>query len=325
MFCKVLDSRVSRSIGIIITNQCNAECDFCCNNSGPNQKTRLSLQEVLSIIKQANELGFKQICFTGGEPTILLSDILIAGELITSLGMSMTINSNGLFGKNKSKALKILTSLKKVGLVKVTLSFDDSHAKYIPAISVKNVIQICRDLDISIHLTSAFYTDGNRLNHYFSEQDLLDVIVSENPVQSSGRAQNRHDLYPSGEIPQDLCPSPFNMVVNFDGKIYPCCSVSGFTKSIELGHISNIQLEHAIAKTIENKFLFYIQKRGLSDFFESSIVYNPMIKNAHSVCDLCKIVSENDFFYEKTLKFIDSEFYRFGLETLNKIHDIDQQ
>lgn len=287
--------------------------------AGQLERGGLDLNEVQSIIRQAHSLGFQQICFTGGEPILRFRDILKAGELSHALGLSMAINSNGFFGSNKRKGSKILSLLCEVGLTKVTLSFDDSHAKYVSPEAVKNVIALCRDLGILIHLTCAFYALGNRVSHYFTDEELRGVVVSESPVQSSGRAQNQDDLCASKLLPQDLCPSPFQMVVNFDGNIFPCCSVSGFTKSIKLGNIRETSLAEAMQVVTRDKYLFYIQKRGLSEFFNSAPLLEPMTKRAHSVCDLCKIVSESDYFGRKVSRFIDDEFAKFAKITLDKI------
>jgi organic radical activating enzyme len=320
MNCNRSNARLSQSFGIIITNKCTAECDFCCNDSAPHQNLELNLDDVLDVVQQAYDCGFRQVCYTGGEPILRLRDILRAGKLGHSLGMSLTINTNGFFGANRRQAQNILERLRDVGLVKATLSFDDSHAKYIPASAIATVMDICRELSIETHLNCSFYEGGHRLSHFFSEEQLAGVKTLESPVQSTGRAESSDTLCKPSGIPQDLCPTPLGMVVNFDGNYYPCCSVSGFNKRIAVGNIRECTLAEAIHNTLNDNYIFYIQKRGLSDFFESSSLLSTMASRAHSVCDLCKVATGSDYVYSRAMNFVDGEFHKYAKITLDRLY-----
>jgi len=99
----------------------------------------------------------------------------------------------------------------------------------------------------------------------------------------------------SESMPNDVCPSPFQIIVNYDGSIYPCCSVSGFSKHLSLGNITSSSLEQALEIMLKKPFLYYIQRRGFSELL--SVLENEgkfTVPKTLITCDLCAFVTSND-------------------------------
>src|SRR4051794_32880804 len=59
-----------KTLSIMPTFQCSAQCADCGTFSSPYDKTTLNLETILSSIDQAKELGFANVVFTGGEASI---------------------------------------------------------------------------------------------------------------------------------------------------------------------------------------------------------------------------------------------------------------
>lgn len=62
---------IEKSITIHITNRCNLNCPYCYKDANSNLK-ELSKEDILRIINDAYQIGFKEFIFSGGEPTLRL-------------------------------------------------------------------------------------------------------------------------------------------------------------------------------------------------------------------------------------------------------------
>ncbi len=64
----------TNTLTVILTNRCNAACDHCCMNSGPNRKETLETSTIKTAIDQLHdENSLAVIVFAGGEPTLAKS------------------------------------------------------------------------------------------------------------------------------------------------------------------------------------------------------------------------------------------------------------
>jgi MoaA/NifB/PqqE/SkfB family radical SAM enzyme len=104
---------------------CNLQCSHCLNTSGPKHPWLKSLESdaVKRVIKEAEQLGVKEIYFTGGEP-FLHRDIL---ELVAfSLGVAATtVLTNGtLIDESIAEALASLAAEARYSL-EIRISVDE--------------------------------------------------------------------------------------------------------------------------------------------------------------------------------------------------------
>jgi pyruvate-formate lyase-activating enzyme len=108
------DAEADRPVGSrlwLYTNfDCNLHCDYCCVRSSPKVTRReLGLARVQRIVREAAELGVKEIFVTGGEP-FLLADI---GDILTACSATVptTVLTNGmLFVGRRLQTLRSLQS-----------------------------------------------------------------------------------------------------------------------------------------------------------------------------------------------------------------------
>ena len=73
---------------------CNLSCSYCYSTSGPGRKERLSHEEIIDVINQADAMAVQQIDFTDGEYLMIprwRDQVAYAREL----GMIVTVHTNG--------------------------------------------------------------------------------------------------------------------------------------------------------------------------------------------------------------------------------------
>lgn len=73
---------------------CNLSCSYCYSTSGPGRRERLSHEEIMDVINQADAMAVQQIDFTGGEYLMTprwRDQVARAREL----GMIVTVHTNG--------------------------------------------------------------------------------------------------------------------------------------------------------------------------------------------------------------------------------------
>lgn len=82
---------------LFLTNKCNLHCQFCHYPVLPKYRyvNELSHKEILSLVKQAGEMGARVFGILGGEPFLRKDTCLEAMELAKHNGMSGSIVTNG--------------------------------------------------------------------------------------------------------------------------------------------------------------------------------------------------------------------------------------
>ena len=134
---------------------CPLQCDFCCYGCHPQRTEKMPLELAFRLIKEAAELGkFSSIGFTGGEPMLFLDELLQIGRRLKGYGLPFTIATAAHWAKSEKRAHEILEELAKVGLCRLNVSYDPSHAKFIPKKSILSAITASSHLE-SLHTSLA--------------------------------------------------------------------------------------------------------------------------------------------------------------------------
>ena len=104
-----------------LTNRCNTKCRHCYAGYFSRDTSReLSTQEVKRLIQDLKDNGCLRISFSGGEP-LLREDIPELIDYAQALGLSVTLNSNGIL------VPKYLTVLKKLDSLAISLDGRPEH------------------------------------------------------------------------------------------------------------------------------------------------------------------------------------------------------
>ena len=141
---------------------CNLDCKFCFVKNKCHCDSKVSVNDWLSLIKEAKRIGVLSISILGGEPT-LYSDIDEPLKGIEEIGISTTITTNGT--TLKQSTMEIL-----------------SNSKYItPVFSIQSLSSLNKemmgfDAEISLTIIRYFLDMGKavRINSVYTNQTLED-------------------------------------------------------------------------------------------------------------------------------------------------------
>lgn len=278
-------------LNVIIGNKCTAQCDFCTNESSPSGKTHLASETCKQLVKQARSLGFDRVGFSGGEPFLYRELLLELTEIAQENSLGFVIATNGYWGKNFHEAQSLLCKLKKQGLIKLQLSYDVEHAKYVNERAIYNVLNVCAELGVPVILYSAYYPGEKRINDLLDLANYGNVEINEGKVLKVGRAKNNVVKF-LGKISEEsqlgLCPKLLQLTVNFDGEVYPCCSVGGFSSGLSVGSIVRNGIEDLSKSIFEKTFVSYLQNHDAN--WIAREIEEKIGGSFSSVCELCNFI-----------------------------------
>src|SRR3989304_10540456 len=83
-------------VHVLLTYQCNLECDHCFVWGSPWQSGTMTLEQVRQILRQAKDVGdVKSVYFEGGEPFLYYGILVPAVRESFEKGFKVGIVSNG--------------------------------------------------------------------------------------------------------------------------------------------------------------------------------------------------------------------------------------
>ena len=134
------------------TFRCTAACTNCGTFSSPAERTTLDREAMLAAIKEAKQLGFAVVVFTGGEATLQRRDLLAGISYATELGLPTRVVSNAYWARSPQKAAKVLDELVGAGLSEINYSTGDEHIRFVPIerVAIASVAAIERQLPVHV-------------------------------------------------------------------------------------------------------------------------------------------------------------------------------
>ena len=287
-------------LNILLGNKCTAQCDFCTNDSSPKGDVHLAADTCRQLVKAAKSYGFKAIGFSGGEPFLYRKLLLELADLACKNELEFVIATNGYWGKSYEDAVWLIDYLKIRGLKKLQLSYDVEHAKYVSKEAINNVLHACANAGINVLLYSAFYPGERKVEELLDLSKFDNVTINQGQVFNVGRAKNnliKLVKKSEGLAPIGSCPKLLQMTVNFDGEIYPCCSVGGFSKGLRVGNIVSDSFDSIQKSILSKSFVFYLQHQDARWIADELTAINGT--EFRSICEVCNIVHSNDDFLKK--------------------------
>lgn len=135
---------------ILLTYQCNFECDHCFVWGSPWQAGTFSLSQLEDVMNQAKDVGtVKSVYFEGGEPFLYYPILVKAVSSAINQGFQVGIVSNGYWATTLEDAHEWLKPF--VGLLDdLSVSSDLFHYDETHSRQAKNACQAAEDLGIPI-------------------------------------------------------------------------------------------------------------------------------------------------------------------------------
>ena len=141
---------ILNGLHILLTYQCNFECEHCFVWGSPRQRGTLSLKQLREILRQAKEMdSIEWIYFEGGEPFLFYPVLLAAVREAADSGFKVGIVSNGYWAISPEDALEWLRPF--VGLLNnLSVSSDLYHYDELISSQASNAVHAAESLGIDV-------------------------------------------------------------------------------------------------------------------------------------------------------------------------------
>ena len=171
---------------LLLTYQCNLECDHCFVWGSPWQSGTMTLRNVRHILQQAEDLGtVKWIYFEGGEPFVYYAVLLKGIQEAASMGFQVGIVSNGYWATDVEDALEWLRPF--AGLIQdLSISSDLYHWSEKLSQQARNASIAAEQLGIPLGVISIAQPEATNAASAIGQ-----IPVGETAVMYRGRAAEK--------------------------------------------------------------------------------------------------------------------------------------
>lgn len=285
------------TIGISLTNKCDASCEICCVDSSPFKNTVLDEREIKKYLNEIDTIPeIKIVAFTGGEIFLKYELLLSMLEFVKNKGKQSAVITNGSWATSKSKSNEIVRELKNLGVISATVSYDQYHGEYVNLIQIKNAISAFKESGIPIGIQAVVFNDAQMdswINKLISKLGDVHIdFVQGLPVGRADsskwnerliREQTKSDLY---------CRKNGTFFIDSDCSIWPCCSPLAQKTDLMLGSIKTQSIKISWMH-LQNHLILNLLRRYGFDFFINLIIGSTDIELPNVVtnaCELCSIL-----------------------------------
>ena len=303
------------SIGILITEDCNARCKMCCDSRGLVRGKTLSDKDLDIILGNVKEcVTINDIGITGGEPMLYPQIIDKIFNYDFDRGVKFTLKTNGFWG-NKTDKTEDFINRYKDKISKISLSYDDFHAEFIDVEYLKNIIGISKKYNIPTEVVACCLkstsTPGDIINQ-FGESAYLTQFCYQ-PVINTGSAKlfNDNDYIKTLDINSDdiRCINSVTPTLLITPKldVYPCCSQVIENTILNIGNLYECSLSDCIERIKHNYIFETIFSEGFKPFINYLKKQNEeLLEEMSSPCEFCEFLFKDDWFIKK---LSDDEYY----------------
>ena len=136
---------------LIMTYQCNFECDHCFVNSCPEAKGVMKISDIQHILEEAKSLGdIEWIYFEGGEPFLYFQTMLWGMRAAKEYGFKKGIVTNAYWATSKEDAKEWLTPIAEIGISDFSISDDTYHYDDSEENLAHHAYEAARDLGLPV-------------------------------------------------------------------------------------------------------------------------------------------------------------------------------
>ncbi|MFA5504375.1 MAG: radical SAM protein [Vulcanimicrobiota bacterium] len=286
---------------VMLTRKCNMSCRHCSVESHPGITTEPSPEELRRLVMELGEAGVRRLQFTGGEPLIrhrLLFELMELAH--TRYGITTAIVSNGFWGKKPERARDFFHQMVKHGLVRLAISYDRFHAKFMGPEPVCNILEVARREQWIVNINITRTADDHEL-----EELLAPFTPYENAafrfydVQPVGFAQGlNEDL--RGQL-EGFCSGCEQPTVCDDGRVAACNGPAYFEprhSALLLGHLKEGPISELLERHQSDPILETIRLSGpmeLKRVLQSTPEFRDFGSQSHysGMCQLCREICGN--------------------------------
>ncbi|MHA3964717.1 MAG: radical SAM protein [Candidatus Thorarchaeota archaeon SMTZ1-45] len=213
---------------LLLTYECNFECDHCFVWGSPRQKGTMTLYHIRHVLQEAKAVGsVKNIYFEGGEPFLYYPIMLRGIQEAAGMGFQVGIVTNPYWATSEEDAIEWLTPLS--GLIQdLSVSSDLYHSNEDLSLQVRNALAAAEELNIPAGTISVSQPESLDSKKAFGQ-----LKYGESAIMYRGRAAveliENTTQYPWNsytECPyEDLC-DPKRVHVDYLGNLHVCQGIS---------------------------------------------------------------------------------------------------
>lgn len=215
-------------IHLLLTYECNLECDHCFVWGSSKQNGTMSLKNFSKVLQQAKNLdSLKWIYIEGGEPFLYYPILVKAVRMSTELNFNVGIVSNGYWATNLEDAEEWMRPFK--GLIQdFSISSDMYHWTEKYSQQAKNVRQVAELLNIPMYVITI-----NQPEETCTETTIGKLKLGESAVMYRGRAAEKlapkavqHSWKSFTKCPYEDLQNPERVHVEPFGSLQICQGIS---------------------------------------------------------------------------------------------------
>jgi hypothetical protein len=216
------------SLHLLLTYQCNLECDHCFAWGSPWQRGTMVLRDVRCILQEARDLGtVERIYFEGGEPFLYYAVLAKGVQEAASMGFQVGVLSDGYWATDLEDALEWLRPF--AGLIQdLSISSDLYHSSEGLSQQAKNANAAAEQLGIPVGVISIAQPEATNAASAVGQ-----LPVGEAAVMYRGRAAEKLAARAArlpweqfNECPHEDLREPGRLHVDPFGNLHICQGIS---------------------------------------------------------------------------------------------------
>lgn len=266
---KILDGNTRRttaplSVQINIDNTCINSCAYCKKKTFP--QVQMSLEKVLSLLKEFKDMGVQTVIFSGGEP-FLHADLLTMLSAAKSHGLGVSVITSGqVVPRNLSEYVE--------NIDKLNVSLDAVNASVFKRTRGNGDVDLVKDFIIRSHKLVDFkkqqlnvWTVDSKLNHFHVAHVKKFVAKNAPRARHEVFSVKTHKDFGASDVELSFKECPYNFffaIVDASGLVMSCCKLfhdnddfATIKKDLILGNVSESSFrevwESYRAQQIRNK------------------------------------------------------------------------
>jgi MoaA/NifB/PqqE/SkfB family radical SAM enzyme len=209
------------SLHILLTYQCNYECDHCFVWGSPWQTGTLTLAQIEQILVQAKEAGVMSVYFEGGEPFLYYAILIQAVRKAADLGFSVGIVTNAYWANSVADAEEWLRPF--VGrLADLTVSSDLFHCSEEMGERPQNALVAAKWLNIPTGMISVAQPNADAQQSYGQIEEESAVMYRGRAVEKLAPRATGHPWERFDSCPHEDLREPGRIHLDPFGNLHLC-------------------------------------------------------------------------------------------------------
>jgi MoaA/NifB/PqqE/SkfB family radical SAM enzyme len=297
-----------RSVGLVMTYQCQIACPHCIVQAGPHRREKMSVstaEEWISQVAEYREGHVKVLSLSGGEPFFDLGTLQQISAKARDLGLVVTVVTNAFWAQTQEQALAVL---KKVPAIQsLAFSTDEYHQSAIPLDHIRHALSAARACELPYHImicthdknAKEFKATLQAVSGMAEPQDIYTMMTFD--VGRANKEIPEFDYATGSQAPGSACSISGSPVIFPDGRVAACVGPIIDIKTahpLVLGNLRKESLERIFDRAEMNvtlqmirtwgpgKLVGLIEKAGLGKHLPKSYIQN-------SICHTCHALMQN--------------------------------